>query len=517
MPTDGLLPLLARAVGGFNDSVIVTNGERDETGVRRIVYVNAAFTEMTGFTADEARGKTPDILMGPETDQETLSTIQRAREIPEAVRVELLHYRKDRSTFWAEVDVVPILDDDGLCTHFMGVLRDITKRKNAYSRLFEAERLAAIGTLAAGVAHEMNNPLAYLLTNISFVEESLPKLVAAASTPDDWSDLVRTVEDVRHGAMRLAGIVRDIKTFSSVDAQESIPCRVSPILVRAVKMARAGMPDSAPIELRCDDEVPRVLADPNRLAQAILNVLINALDAVPADAAGRRRGQVQILARGNGDSVEISIRDDGVGIPPDVLPRILDPFFTTKEVGKGVGLGLSISHSIIQAMHGHMSLESAVGRGTTVHITLPRASVSIPHSSPALETHRDLPPVSRRLRVLVVDDEEMVARAIRRALRARDDVVTCEGGHAALDLLANDEFDVILCDLSMPRMSGGELYVRVAETWPGREKRIIIMTGGAASDSGRQFLDRVKPPRLDKPVDLAFLREHLDAIRSRQE
>jgi PAS domain S-box-containing protein len=542
---DGILPLLARAVGDLKDAVLVTEGERDEKGVRPIIYVNRMFTEMTGFPYDEAVGALPDITIGPETEREPLRQIQAARDRLEPVRVELLKYRKDGSTFWAELDVVPIVSETTKkCTHWVGVMRDVTERRAAYRRLLETERLAALGTLAAGVAHEMNNPLAYLLTNISFLEEVLPELIATTNDPTlpQWTDLARTIEDIRHGASRLASIVRDIKTFSSVDAHPMAPCMLSPILIRAVKLARAGMPGCAPIELRCEQEVPRVLADPNRLAQVILNVLINGLDAIRADPSKTASfGKVEIRAQHIPDRcvVEIFVKDDGVGIPPDILPRILDPFFTTKEIGKGIGLGLSISHSIMKAMNGSMAVESTHGRGTTVTLTLaaapavgdsllPTSPTSPSSSAPAIggvgENHSpttktktpvDIPAASpTRLRILVIDDEQMIARSLQRALRAKDDIVICDGGQAALDLLSNHEFHLILCDLSMPRMSGADVYRRIKERWPGMEQRVLIMTGGAATDPLRTFLETTKVERIDKPVDLGMLRSRLDEART---
>lgn len=517
---DGILPLLARAVGNLKDAVLVTEGERDARGVRPIIYVNRAFTEMTGFPYDEAVGSLPDITIGPETDRESLRQIQAARDKIEPVRVELLKYRKDRSTFWAELDVVPIVNETTTrCTHWVGVMRDVTERRATYRRLLETERLAALGTLAAGVAHEMNNPLAYLLTNISFLEEVLPNLIALTRDPTrpEWTELARTIDDIRHGASRLASIVRDIKTFSSVDAHPMTPCVLNPILIRAVKLARAGMPGCAPIELRCDDDVPRVLADPNRLAQVILNVLINGLDAIRADPSRTTPnafGKVEIRAqhRPEQHAVEISVKDDGVGIPPEILPRILDPFFTTKEVGKGIGLGLSISHSIMKAMNGTMSVESTPGRGTTVTLTL-AATPDAYDTAPPTPSSTVAPSSSPRLRVLVIDDEQMIARSLQRALRARDDVVICDGGHAALDLLANHEFHLILCDLSMPRMSGADVYRRIKERWPGMEQRLVMMTGGAATEPLRVFLQTTKVDCIDKPVDLAMLRSRLDQAR----
>jgi PAS domain S-box-containing protein len=508
----GLLhTLMRRVVDDLPDAILLVEGIPSDGVSRRIIFVNRAFTVMTGFTAEEAIGRTPDITVGPDTDREALSKIQRARDANEHARVEILKYRKDGSTFWAEMDLTPVFDDGRTLTHYCAHLRDMTQRRSAQLRRAETERLAAIGTLAAGVAHEMNNPLAYALMNLSFVEEELPLLIAEAHDPlaRRWAELTNTLTEVTHGVSRVAQIVRDIRSFSRLDTPAVI-CRVPVLVERAVQMARAGMPDCARIATHYD-ETAEVCADAGRLSQVFLSLVLNALEATPTHDGTSRC--VEIRAFNEGDTVVIEVKDEGVGIAPEILPRVFDPFFTTKEPGKGTGLGLSISYGIVRSAGGTMTIESKRGCGTKARVVLPAASSSAVRAKAPVPDR--LENAALRLRVLVVDDEPMIGRALKRSLSERDDIVVCQSGADALDLLAaSREYHLILCDLSMPGMSGAKLCEQIGERWPEMIRRVVIMTGGAVTDSTRNFLEQSKVPRLDKPLDLTALRRILDDVRA---
>jgi PAS domain S-box-containing protein len=511
MVGNGTLNVLARAVGNLQDAVLITEGERGPDGVRRIIFVNRAFSEMTGFTYEEAVGQLPDITIGPESDRDVLRLIQSARDALVPVRVELLKYRKDRTMFWAELDVVPVLDESRRCTLFLGLMRDVSERRTTHRRLMEADRLTTIGTLAAGVAHEMNNPLAYMMMNIGFLQEELPALIASAPDPSRWTELRTAVHEIENGASRVTQIVRDISTFSRTDPEPNGLSKVEPLLHRAAQMARAGIPGCARVAINCGP-LPPVRGDASRLGQVFLNLLLNALQAIPrSDAEGRG---VDVCAYESGEVVVVEVRDDGVGIPPEILPRIFDPFFTTKEAGKGIGLGLSIAHGIVRSLGGQLNVESTVAVGTLVRVSLPRMADEL-HARKSAPGEKAVEGVSQaRLRILLVDDEPMILRSLERALKTQDDVVTCQSGKAALEALeASLGFDVILCDLSMPGMTGAELFATIARRWPGIEQRFILMTGGPCSETSRSFLADWKAPRVDKPIDLAVLRELIDAIR----
>ncbi|MFO0736906.1 MAG: ATP-binding protein [Labilithrix sp.] len=239
--------------------------------------------------------------------------------------------------------------------------------------------------------------------------------------------------------------------------------------------------------------------------------MLNALEATPANDGIART--VDVRAFDDGDSVVIEVRDEGVGIAPEVLPRIFDPFFTTKEPGKGTGLGLSISYGIVRSAGGTMTVESKRGLGTVARVTLPAASSVAAAQKGTPSDPIDV--VSLRLRILVIDDEPMIGRALKRSLSDRDDVVVCQSGADALDLLeASREYHLILCDLSMPGISGATLYGRISQRWPELVRRVVIMTGGASTDSTRLFLEQTAVTKLDKPIDMTALRRILDQVRA---
>ncbi|MFO0736907.1 MAG: PAS domain-containing protein [Labilithrix sp.] len=236
--------LVGRAVDELPDAFVLVEGVASDGVGRKIIFVNRAFTLMTGFTPEDAIGRTPDITIGPETNRDALEKIKHARDAREHARVEILKYRKDGTQFWAEMDLIPVYDEHREFSHYCAFLRDVTARHAAQVRRMETERLAAIGTLAAGVAHEMNNPLAYALMNVGFIEDELPELIAESKDPSAgrWAELVRTVDEIRHGVSRVAQIVRDIRSFSRLDTPAA-PCRVPVLVERAVQMAR--MPNCA--------------------------------------------------------------------------------------------------------------------------------------------------------------------------------------------------------------------------------------------------------------------------------
>lgn len=498
--------LVGRAVDDLPDAFMLVEGVASDGVGRKIIFVNQAFTKMTGFTPEDAIGRTPDITIGPLTDREALEKIRVARDAREHARVEILKYRKDGSVFWAEMDLIPVFDEERVFSHYCAFLRDVTERRAAQLRRMETERLAAIGTMAAGVAHEMNNPLAYALMNLDYVDEELPELIGQADDPKDerWSELASVLAEIRHGVARVAQIVRDVRSFSRFDTPTK-NCRVPALVERAVQMARSSVPDCAPITTHYQ-ETAEVHADAGRLLQVFLSVLMNALEATPSNRA------VGVRAFNEGDLVVVEVEDEGAGIPPDVLSRVFEPFFTTKEPGKGTGLGLSIAYGIVRSAGGTMVLESRENVGTVARIKLPAATKAKAGASKPAAT--DGSKTSLRLRLLIVDDEPMIGRALKRSLSDRDDVVVCQSAADALDLLeASREYHLILCDLSMPGMSGASLHERIRQRWPELARRVYIMTGGASTESTRQFLDRSDVLKMYKPIDLKVLRSILNEIR----
>ena len=264
-------------------------------------------------------------------------------------------------------------------------------------------------------------------------------------------------------------------------------------------------------ELRYRSEVKRILRTTRlvggssaRIGQVFLNLILNAAHALPEGEL--RRNRLVVRSYDDRNDVVVEVEDNGHGIAPEIMPRIFESFFTTKPSGLGTGLGLSISREIVRSAGGEIEAESQPGRGALFRVRLPAAPDAIvPEPTPAPL------PARRRFRVLAIDDEALLLKAYRRMLADHHDVVLAAGGAEALALLGRDrKFDIILCDLQMPEMSGADVYREVAKLWPGMEQRFIIITGGAFSAEGRRFLEEGVVTSVNKPFQLNEILQLID-------
>jgi two-component system, cell cycle sensor histidine kinase and response regulator CckA len=385
------------------------------------------------------------------------------------------------------------------------IARDITERKQLAARSMQLDRMAAVGTLAAGVGHEINNPLAYVLANLTFLSRTLTNLPRAlpAAVPAlaEAEEILREAQD---GASRIREIVSDLRTFARADAESVARLDVRQVLDASLRMAAFEVKHRAQV-VREYGEVPAVLANESRLGQVFLNLLINAAHAIPE--GGAAENQLRLSTRVEGGRVLVEVRDTGAGIAPEHLERIFEPFFTTKPIGAGTGLGLAICRQIVNALGGEIRVESALGRGTAFTVLLPPAPDERPPAAPALEAA----PTGRRVRVLYVDDEPLVRNALSRLLSDEYDITTVGSAREARDRISRGErAEIILCDLMMPDMTGMELHAELTRLAPEQARRMIFLTGGAFTPRAREFLER--HPRLEKPLDPRLLRELIDRI-----
>jgi signal transduction histidine kinase len=362
------------------------------------------------------------------------------------------------------------------------------------AQMAASERLVALGTLAAGIGHEVNNPLAYVIANLRFIAEEL-------EGEHRVGEIRRMLAESRDGAERIRKIVGGLNALVRRRDDARQPVDLAAVLDRALAMTVTETRHRARVVRRLGP-APRVLADDARLTQVFINLLVNAAQAIREGRASENEIAVATSTDADGRAV-VEIRDTGCGIAPEHVPRIFDPFFTTKPVGEGSGLGLAISHGIVTGLGGTIAVESAPGRGTCFRVVLPAASAAV-----SLETVPVRPvEAGRRGRILVIDDEPAIGAAIRRFLREHD-VVAVASGRAGLDLLdGGDRFDAIFCDLMMPDVTGMEIHAALAERAPDQAGRMVLMTGGAFSGGAAEFLERVGNPRLDKPFDWDDVRE----------
>jgi signal transduction histidine kinase len=369
------------------------------------------------------------------------------------------------------------------------------ERKRIQEQLVISDRMVSIGMLAAGVAHEINNPLAVVLSNIELAVSELETLQGSS----DVTSIIEEMTDANAAAQRIRDIVRDLKLFSRASDDASGPVDVHRVLESTLRMAWNEIRHRARLRRELQS-VPFVEANESRLGQVFLNLVINAAQSLPDGHADQN--EIVIATRvGEDGRVVVEIRDTGSGMSPEVKKRLFTPFFTTKPIGVGTGLGLSIVHRIVTALGGELGVDSELGRGTTFRVHLP---VSARRPEPSIPA-RTIAPV-RRGRILIVDDERLVANAFSRALRMEHDVVVRNRGREVLEMLeAGERFDAIVCDLMMPEMTGIQLYEAVTKLAPEQAKAMIFVSGGAFTSEARVFLDRVANPRLEKPFRLATL------------
>ena len=367
------------------------------------------------------------------------------------------------------------------------------------SQLILADRLVSVGTLAAGAAHEINNPLTYVIANLEFaarlVGQPLPADINAAA--ESRARLRRALAYAREGAERVRQIVKNLRTFSRGDEDRRGPVLVEDVVESSIDMAWNEIRHRARL-VREFSPVPAVMANEARLGQVFLNLLVNAAQAIPEGHVADHR--VRVVTREQGDRVVVEISDTGAGIAPDVVERIFDPFFTTKPVGEGIGLGLSICHGIVANLGGEIQVESAPGRGSTFRVLLP-ASTRVHVDDPSRPPRPALPP--RRARVLLVDDEANLRTSLAQILGAEHEVREVGSGAEVLELLhAGERYDVLLCDLMMPEMSGIDLFDAIERLDAAQARRVIFLTGGAFTPRAQEFMARVPNTRLEKPFDI---------------
>jgi signal transduction histidine kinase len=382
------------------------------------------------------------------------------------------------------------------------------ERNSMQEQLVLSDRLASVGTLAAGVAHEINNPLAAVTANLDYISGELARDPSELA-PDGMQEFIEALEpalvDAREAANRIRQIVKDLLGFSRSDADQVGPVDVRRVLEFAARMVAAQIRSRARFVQNVID-LPPVLGNEGRLGQVFLNLLINATQAIPEGM--NDRNEIRVSARLDGQRVVVEVSDSGQGIPREIVHRIFDPFFTTKPIGVGTGLGLAICHRIVQSLGGEISVESEVDKGTTFRVSLPALAV------PALSSEKPAAAApARKARMLVVDDEPIVVTAVRRLLAHEHEIAGVTSAEKAIELIKNGaRYDVILCDLVMPVKTGIDLYEELSKLVPEQAERMVFATGGAFTRAMQQFLERVANPRVDKPFDLQKLRAIINQL-----
>ena len=371
--------------------------------------------------------------------------------------------------------------------------------------LLLSDRMVSIGTLASGVAHEINNPLSYVIGNIDFSLQRLTMLRAAGILDkESFEGLEHTLKQAREGSDRIRQTTRDLRVLAGNDESPPAPIDVTRVMNSSINLAWNQIRHRARV-VREFATVPSVLGNEARLGRVFLNLLVNAAQALREPDVGRHEIKVAICAEG--ERVAVRISDTGGGIAPDVLVRLFEPFFTTTPKG-GMALGLAICHSIITAAGGQITVTSELGVGTEFKVTLPTTDAAELHSTPAIAN----PPAHNRLRLMVIDDEPNLLTLVRRML-IEHEVVGFRDAREALKVLQGGErFDLIFCDLMMPAMSGADFHAALAHALPELVARVVFLTGGAFGGSARLFLGAVPNVLITKPFDVIALRSAISRV-----
>ncbi|MDB5557014.1 MAG: Sensory box histidine kinase/response regulator [Rhizobium sp.] len=375
------------------------------------------------------------------------------------------------------------------------------------AQLVIAEKYAAIGQLANGVAHELNNPASWVLLGLDHSRKKLAEARALASGNAVLRELLAgidsTLTDVHAGMERIRTVIGDLRTLSRVDSDLHSVVDLNEIVRATCQLAQPAYRGVASLELRLG-HVPPLLGDRVRLGQLITNLLVNAAHAV---GDGGSNHQIAVVTETDGTHVTLAVEDSGPGIPAELHEHVFDPYFTTKPSEIGTGLGLALVRKIADRHGGAARIARGTLAGARVEVRFPIVD-DLPEDATVTVVDRALARAQGRSRILVIDDEPMLLRSLVSTIGDEHDVVTALGGQRGLELLARDQaFRLIVCDLQMPYVDGMSIHDAIKRDHPALLPCLVFMSGGAVTPRATQFLERERPRVIGKPIDIEELLE----------
>lgn len=503
------LRLQQRAIDAASEGILIADAQHADLP---LVFVNRAFEQVTGYHASEVLGRNCRFLQGPDTDPHVVAELRAALVEGRPVTAEILNYRKDGEPFWNLLSITPVRDADGRITHFVGVQRDVTERKLFAEQLRQSQKMEAIGRLAGGVAHDFNNILTIMLGNTEIALEDL----------QEARDCRPLLQEVMQAGQRAAGLTRQLLAFSRRQVFEPRVLDLNVVVRDAERLLRRLIGEDIMLSTALEANLRPLLADPVQLEQILLNLTVNARDAMP-------RGGRLVLETRNidlepthrltdgkirpGPYVLLAVSDTGHGMDEQTRSRIFEPFFTTKERGRGTGMGLSTVYGIVQQSQGYVWVESEVGEGTTFSIYLPAhtaggapgpRAAARPASQGGTET------------LLLVEDEAAVRFIAKRMLEGQGyRVLEASRGGEALEIAAQvaGPIDLLITDVIMPEMSGRQLAEQLLATRP--QTRVLYVSGYTDNEISQHGVLAPNVAFLQKPFSneslAAKVRQLLDA------
>ncbi|SDN09023.1 Signal transduction histidine kinase [Methylobacterium phyllostachyos] len=434
---------------------------------RRFVRLNARKAALLGHDIAACLGRREEDILGARgaASAEPDAAAIRAGTVAEV----LVSDGPTGAEQWSYVTRVPIRDAGGAISHLAVIERDVTEQRILEGRLRQSDKMQALGTLAGGIAHDFNNLLTAILGSL---ELAGPKVA-------DQPRVQRLIENARGAAERGASLTKRLLSFSRAHDLQARAVDVNALIVGMSDLFGRSLGGHVTVRTDLEDGLPAVQVDPEQLELAVLNLCINARDAMPEGGAitvaTRRLGITGDPEIADGAYLGVSVTDEGTGIPEEILRRVCEPFFTTKAVGQGTGLGLAMVFGLAQQSKGRLVIDSKVGQGTRVELALPFAEAGPEWLAP---TAHPAPVSARRARILIVDDDPQVRHVTASFLTGFGHSITEAGdGDAALRALHRDRFDIVVADLAMPGMSGVELAAAIRERKPGLP--VLILTGHA--------------------------------------
>ena len=495
---------LISAIEQVDEVIVIT----DTSG--SIEYVNPAFETVTGYTREEALGKTPGIVKSGKHDRAFYRAMWQTITSGRTWKGIFTNRRKDGTLYHEEAVVSPVFNSDGEIMNFVAVKSDITEKQEMEARIRQAQKMESIGTLAGGIAHDFNNILSAIIGNAEILQWGQPEKGAAR----------HSINQILVAGMRAKDLTKQILTFSRQKELDRVPIRVAPIVKEALKLVRSGIPKTIRIrqDLEVSDDV--VLADGTQILQLVMNLCANAHHAMLEEggiltvvlenvAPGERREALPADLEDRA-YLKLTISDTGCGMTKEVMKRAFDPYFTTKEIGVGTGLGLSVVHGIVQESSGRIYLDSEVGQGSTFRVYLPL----VEREGREEEAEGEKPPEALPTghgTILFVDDEPSLVDVGRTLLtRLGYRVVGRTSSNDALEAFRNDpgRFDAVVTDMTMPVMTGKDLAREILRIRP--DIPIILCTGFSEIASVEKAREMGVRGYLTKPL---IFRELAEAMR----
>jgi len=479
--------------------------EVDLTG--NFIFFSDALCRQLGYSREEIMGMSYRVYVPSENAKKVFEVYNNVYRTGEPRKLfTSAQIRKDGTRVHTEDSIFPMRDEEGKIIGFRGISRDITdrkqrdeERKQLEQKAQFASRLASVGELASGVAHEINNPLTAVIgyAHLLLDRKDIPV------------DIKRDVEVINEGAQRVAGIIKKLLVFARQTKPERTYVDINEIINTTLELrAYSLQSNNIKVILQLDPDLPMTVADPGQLQQVFLNLIMNAEAEVKLSHGG---GKLSIKTEQMGDNLRVSFKDNGLGIAKENLERIFNPFFTTRKVGQGTGLGLSVCHGIVTEHKGRIWAESQLGRGATFIVELP-----IVNENKQLEMQEPVVRETRkavRAKILVVDDEIVIRQFVSQILAEEGhEVEVVDSAEGALEEVNNKEYQAIMLDIKMPGMSGIELYQHFQKISPPLADKVVFITGDVMGTSTMTFLSKTKAPYIIKPFDAKQLKAEINRI-----